>query len=413
MLFLKKKYDSKTTYAVFFLWAIGVSVVSALVQKLAEYRNYYSYAFYLAMIIPVLGFFSDNLAKKIFVFVSSAFTEVIFLGISQTLSCTIFGEEFFTLGFLPLLVRAVTCALTVFLYYFLVKSVFFIAKKPPREDVWYILTLFPLIYTMLLVALFVKNTVIPIQGSSQLAFTLWAVFGVAAYFFVGRYIIMTTDRTETKRELELIDQFIGMEKHYFLLLNDSLNKARILRHDVKHHVTVLHALNSAGDKEGVEKYLGSIMEGLESSEVRKLCSNDELNIIFSHYLYKAENAGVRIVFRLDLPKDIKIDVTEFTVIWGNILENALRAVSEDKDERQTKEIEVSCKCIGDSVIMMEKNLFYGKIRRDVNGDFLTTKENGGLGLKSIRAIAEKYDGDCTVHFENDVYSIYVTLNGVV
>ena len=411
--FLKRKGESLPTYTLLVLWAIGIAVLSSLIQKLSEYRDYYAYAFYLSMLIPILFSFSDGVSKKVFVFCSAFFMEVVFLGIFQTLSCTIFGEEYLSVGFAPFIVRFFIAVLQIFIFNYLVKGVLSIAKKSLREDIWYLLSLFPLVYAMCLVAIFVKNTVYPVDGASQLSFTLWAIMGLVGYFFIGRYIIMETERVENKNEIEMINKFIGMEKHYFFLLNESLNKARILRHDVKHHIAVLNSLNNAGDSKGIEKYLGAMLEGLESGEVKKLCSNDEINIILSHYLYKAESEGATIKFKLDLPKDLKIDITELTIIWGNILDNALRAVSEDSAPEQNKEIEVSCKCIGDKVIIMERNRFYGKVRRDVNGDFLTTKEGGGLGLKSIRAIAEKYGGDFTVHYEDNVYSVYVTLCGVV
>lgn len=410
---LESKGKRRVTYAVFLFWAVVMAIFSAIIQYLGEYRDYVSYAFQLAMLIPVLNCCKDTVAKKVFVFCSAFFFEISFFGIFRVLSCVLFGSYYFGLGVIPILIRIAIGVLSVFCYYLFRDGIRSAAKREIKDETYFVLTLFPLIYIMFLVLIFVKNTVYPVEDDNMLSFTVWAITGFFVYFFLERYIIMSTENAEIEREIDMINRFTEMEKQYFNLLNESLYKAKILRHDIRHHIATLGTLNKSGDSEAVERYLNAMLDDIGSGEVKRLCVNDELNIVLSYYASKAEELGVKLSFKLDLPSALKIDIIELTVIWGNILENALRAVTEDNDVRQTKEIEVICRYIDDKLIMMEKNAFYGRLNRDINGDFVTTKEKGGLGLKSIRAIAEKHDGDLTVCFEDNVYSIYVSLEGVI
>ena len=102
------------------------------------------------------------------------------------------------------------------------------------------------------------------------------------------------------------------------------------------------------------------------------------------------------------------DITEgdLYAFFGNILDNAIEAVSQIKD--------IERRCIGlhvqsfqGFVSIMVDNYYEGKINFK-NGLPITIKENKlnhGFGLKSIQLITEKYDGEMHINVEDNIFRL--------
>lgn len=92
-------------------------------------------------------------------------------------------------------------------------------------------------------------------------------------------------------------------------------------------------------------------------------------------------------------------------LFGNILDNAIQAVKcLEKDKRR---ILLKIKTVGNIVSISCQNPYSQKIEL-VNGLPKTTKGSiteHGFGLKSIKLIAEKYNGTMNLSYDDNVFSI--------
>jgi len=411
--FLDKKEGDRFTVVKLIAWAAGIAALSSILQVLNAYGDFYPYGFTIAAFLPIILHFDSGLPMKLFVFASAVFTQIVFVGIFQVFYCTMFGETaepWLLYVFIRLLVSVLAVAVSIMF----IRMINAFSVKEVRDDTRYLLTLAPVIFSFMLVLQFVRHPIVPIVEENRLSFILWALILFMANFFIEKYVVMATERYYTVNELKMVNRFLDMEKDYFTKLTASLNETRILKHDMKHHIAVLNALNDKGDCNAIGEYLSRMSEGLEKTEVRRFCANDAVNVILSHYVNKAESMGITISTELSIPPKLNVDITELTVMWGNIMDNAIRAVSEDNDPLQSKKIKLVSRSVGDKTILMESNGYYGRVELDTNGYPVTTKASGGgFGIKSIMTIAEKYNGDVTTHFENNVFTIYVTMCGII
>ena len=66
-------------------------------------------------------------------------------------------------------------------------------------------------------------------------------------------------------------------------------------------------------------------------DVRRYCKNYAVNAILSFYAEKAEKTGIATQFQIQMGEPLLIPETEFCVLIGNLLENAVDACAETDD----------------------------------------------------------------------------------
>ncbi|MEG0592524.1 MAG: ATP-binding protein [Coprobacillus sp.] len=98
---------------------------------------------------------------------------------------------------------------------------------------------------------------------------------------------------------------------------------------------------------------------------------------------------------------------DFCVLLGNLLENAVYGC---KNVEQDRKITLKIGQTTSNIIVLEiKNPYVGSIKK-VNDKFMSSRHSGeGQGLKSVRLIAEKYNGFIKVNYD-DQFDVKVLLN---
>ena len=99
--------------------------------------------------------------------------------------------------------------------------------------------------------------------------------------------------------------------------------------------------------------------------------------------------------------------TDIYSLFGNMIDNAIEAVKHFEPGKRT--IGLSVKNVKNFVVVNIYNRFEGDLSFE-NGLPLTTKQNRpfhGYGLKSIRNIVEKYNGNMRISTDNHVFSLTI------
>jgi sensor histidine kinase regulating citrate/malate metabolism len=136
--------------------------------------------------------------------------------------------------------------------------------------------------------------------------------------------------------------------------------------------------------------------------------NPVVDAILQHKLYNAKDRNIEIDFCIKLSSNINIDELELGIILGNTLDNAIEAV-EKISTSNSKQIEFKLITTTDRISISVKN----PVEFDVDTENLITskqnKEIHGYGIKSIQAIANKYDGIVLFSCKNKVFSANINL----
>lgn len=205
-----------------------------------------------------------------------------------------------------------------------------------------------------------------------------------------------------KMQNEIINHKIEYYKKQAELIQKNSDDVKQLRHDMKNHMIVIEELAVANDSQSIVDYISNIGKKLTPSE--EFCSTGIIAVdgIINYKLSLAQKQGVKVTSQIAIPNNLKFEPNDFVTIFGNLLDNAIEAVSRVRDN---KFIDLYCEYDRGCIFIVVKNSYDGNL--SVSGDnYKTTKSDKkslhGLGLQSIRATVEKYNGEISIeHSENE------------
>ena len=241
------------------------------------------------------------------------------------------------------------------------------------------------------------------SGQSQsllLFFLVLCVSLLLLYVLTLNSTAQIVKRKQTEEELTFARQMISKQREHYNQTLDYIEQVRIIRHDFRHHI---HALLYM-DKEQQVKYLKNLQKELETSEQKIFCENQAVNGLIQEYAVRAEKAGISFTARLDLSAHIPIDDLTLCIVIGNLLENAMEA---SKKMEKDSFIRIQARMDGD-LLMLVENAYNGSIQ-EKNGNILSSKKDGGLGMLSIQRILNRPGDEFDVYFNDDTFTAMVQI----
>lgn len=138
--------------------------------------------------------------------------------------------------------------------------------------------------------------------------------------------------------------------------------------------------------------------------------NPALDVILTEKSIQCAAEGIGFTCMAEASGLSYIAPVDLYVLFGNALENAIEA-SQKLKEPEKKQISLSIHRAGGFYAVQLQNYTEGEIRME--GDIPLTdkedKQNHGFGVKSMRLLAEKYDGELHFRQEGDVVELYLLL----
>ena len=113
---------------------------------------------------------------------------------------------------------------------------------------------------------------------------------------------------------------------------------------------------------------------------------------------------------IDLPECLPVDEINLCLVLSNLLENALEASLRTAPAR--RRIKLTAYLHGNSLALIQVENTYDGVIREKGGVFQSSKRKGdGVGLQSVRHIAEKSGGVSTVTYQDGLFCAKVMLCG--
>jgi sensor histidine kinase regulating citrate/malate metabolism len=213
-------------------------------------------------------------------------------------------------------------------------------------------------------------------------------------------------------EKNILEQQNIAYENQVVLISQSTENIRSLKHDMKNHLLILNELYAKNKKEEIEDYIGNILEQIEHEAFSK-SNNFVIDSILNFKLNEFKNKDIDIDIDIDItlnvniPQVINILAFDLTVILGNLLDNAITAVKQSK----IKILDLSISCSRGNLIILMDNSYDGNLIIE-NGIFKTTKAyktNHGTGLANIEKSLEKYGGEIRTEYTSDIFSVAVVI----
>lgn len=208
---------------------------------------------------------------------------------------------------------------------------------------------------------------------------------------------------ERNKELVLQKQGESYLQQLKMIQADNKNLS-LIRHDIKNHLFMLKSLYEKGEIDSYRNYFDILLSKINKKE--EVCKSGNL-VVDSIINYKLRNINdINLYIDVCIPKKLEISDVDMTVVLGNLLDNAVRAVKES----DRKELKINLKYKKGRLILQIENSYKNIVKSQ--GKLQTTKkekQGHGIGLESIREVAERYNGIMQIDYEDNLFVVLVIL----
>ena len=234
-----------------------------------------------------------------------------------------------------------------------------------------------------------------------------------------------------EERMNSLERLSEMQQASYEMLAERIEEARTLRHDLRHHFTVIGAYLQNGEFEHLAAYVREFQASVEQTALPlQYAKNPVVNALIWHYAFQAEKQGVELRLQLDVDREINISAADLCAILSNLLENALEACRRRSEGDNKRYIALSIGQKPSMLAIRMENSTDGNVAVSggssvaggsssvvsggssaVSGNysttgggavFLSSKAIGrkGYGLDSIRAVVARYNGEAEFSFDN-------------
>ncbi|MDR2593177.1 MAG: ATP-binding protein [Fibromonadaceae bacterium] len=260
----------------------------------------------------------------------------------------------------------------------------------------------------------ISTVFIAYYTTSIIPIAIATVAGLAIFAFCIRWFYHNVYNAINirKAEAEFARGIVSAERAHYQKMAEMHETLSVLRHDFKYHLKVIDELLQTGNIEKIELYLTEIRKYMPEGDLHYYCTDSVVNALLASYAKNCEKFNIKYNAKVALPKTFPVPRYDICIILGNLLENALEAC---KKLESGGEIDLTVKILNvkpdeQYMAIMVKNSFDG-IVSEKNGELSSTKKDGGFGLKSVKAVAERYGGHVSMERTESVFTIYVMVNG--
>lgn len=231
---------------------------------------------------------------------------------------------------------------------------------------------------------------------------------LATFLFVIKFLNVAMSEQTARASERAIATQLELQREEIARIRQKVEQERIYRHDMRHHLLVLEELADRENSQGIRQYIGNLNHQLSAVEKEDYCENATVNAVLAAYIGRAKQQDIRVTVKVRIPQELPVDEIDICTIVANALDNAIAACVTSESDRW---IELSSALHDNGNFSIDiRNTCDVPIEFGTDGIPVSNKGEGhGLGLKSIDAVVQKYNGLLRCTCENQVFRFSVVL----
>ena len=305
--------------------------------------------------------------------------------------------------------NAVCWLITAAAYYPATHAVRTMVEDDNFAQTWYVFWVLPLMFIALnLFMIPIYPTTLYTGRVLQGYIVLSIAMLVLLFVFNTIFLLMATSLNRNAR-LRQENQLLSLQQQRYENLKTAIEEARQARHDMRHHLNHISMLAEENDMETLKAYLAQTVSRIPDLDMH-FCENRAADSVLGYYCALAKREGIPFSAQIDLPQTLPVDEIDMCLVLSNLLENALEASLRTVPARRW--MKVNAYVHAERLLLMQvENACDGEIK-ETNGVFRSSKRKGnGIGIQSVRHIAEKNGGASTFAYQNGVFCAKIMLRG--
>lgn len=207
-------------------------------------------------------------------------------------------------------------------------------------------------------------------------------------------------------ERALLEKQMLIYSHQLDIMMRSETQIQSFRHDMKRHMGELAAMAEKQENDLIRAYIQDMGIAIEDQKEFVSTGNKNIDSLMNYLLGKATQQLQNVEYEITVPSDLKISTFDLNVILGNLIENAIEAAKISYDQWLSVYIFFEKGMLAIEV----KNSFSHELKAD-GGTYKTTKQEPGhgIGLKNVKKVVEKYDGDMEILKADQQFEVNILL----
>ena len=195
---------------------------------------------------------------------------------------------------------------------------------------------------------------------------------------------------------------------------EGYNQVRKVRHDMVGHLITLDGYLMQNDYNKAVDYIHKLSDELDLGKRGVISNNVIVDALINNRKSRIYEEGIEFKDEMFIPRELKIDDMDLSIVLGNILNNAIEGCSRIKEAEKKKIIDFKMKYKRESLLIEMKNSCELNTIRQRDGDFISSKtyrENDefGIGLGNVKGIVQKYNGIFQAELEGEMFVIKIVL----
>lgn len=211
---------------------------------------------------------------------------------------------------------------------------------------------------------------------------------------------------QAQAAIALLKQETQAQKMYVAEAKMRDEQTKSFRHDIQNHLSVLDGLLKSQKIHQAQRYLQKLKATANALSFPCYTGNPVVDILLGEKENLARSRGIQIEVSLILPQPCGVEDLDFCIIFSNAMDNAIRAGTADKREDSLCRemfVHIMGERQGDFYLLTFENTCLSQPRQEI-----------GIGLSNVRAVAEKYNGTMETEIKSEaggfLFRLYVLLD---
>lgn len=207
-----------------------------------------------------------------------------------------------------------------------------------------------------------------------------------------------------KVELETTTKLLEKAEEQYRSNKENVDLINIKCHDLK------HMLNEYAAEGKINQSLAEeLKDTVQIYDSNVKTNNEALDLILTEKSLFCKKRKIKLTCMADCSGLNYISVTDLYSMFVNIIDNAIDAVNRLSDPEK-RNIDLIVRNVNSFVSIIVSNYYEGELVKSDDGLIETSKKDKtshGYGLKSIRYIVSKYNGDMNISFKNNIFTLSI------
>ena len=228
---------------------------------------------------------------------------------------------------------------------------------------------------------------------------------LSASLLIAQVLIFRQSRY--RRELAMESQLRQQQYQQFVLFQESVETIRHKCHDLKHMIA---ALQQEGGTVQSQQLLQEMRTAVTRYDTSINTGNNTLDALLSKTWNSCEQRGIQWTCMADGKALEFMDAFDLYILLGNALDNAVECLTAIP-EMEKRFLSINIRRKGGLALLCLRNYCDHALNFEQGLPVTTKAEKAehGYGTRSIREIAEKYNGQMSVKVEQNIFTLNILL----